>query len=66
MKKVLVFAVDTVTGNKVCYIYREPVDEILVRYASVVEWAIDLLSLCNGIKVTDAIVVDDIAIRCLI
>lgn len=66
MKKVLVFAVNTATGNKVCYIYREPIDEILKGYESVVVWAKDLLSLCCDIEVVDAIVVDDIAVRCFI
>lgn len=66
MKKVLVFAVITGTGEKVCYIYREYIDSIQVRYTSVVEWARDVFRGCNNIEIVDAIVVDNVAIRCLI
>ena len=65
MKKVLVIAVFTATGEKVCYIFREPVDLIQERYKSVIEWAKDIYRDCNDLEVVDAIV-DDVAIRCLI
>lgn len=66
MKKVLVFVVYTNTGEKACYIYREYVDSIEERYTSVIEWAKEIFKGCEFLEVVDAIVVDDVAIRCLI
>lgn len=66
MKKVLVFAVVKTDMSDVCYVYRENVNLILERFKSVDDWAKFIYRDCPTIEVASTMVVDNVAIRCLI
>ena len=66
MKKILVFAVDTTDMSDVCYIFREDVEMILKCYQSVDDWAKFVYKDCKTLEIATTMVVDDVAIRCLI
>lgn len=66
MKKVLIFAVDKTDMSNVCYIFREDVEMILKRYNSVDDWAKFVYKDCKTLEIVTTMVVDEIAMRCLI
>lgn len=66
MKKILVFAVDKTDMSDVCYIFREDVAMILKRYKSVDDWAKFIYKNCSTLEIATTMVVDEVAIRCLI